>query len=83
MLRVRKEVYLEKEKEGTPAQQAMVFQGGSGFASEFNPKCINGVLPRPLQEEFLLEQEISDLQVNTGATTPVFVNEEERKSLLH
>ena len=26
------------------------------------------------------EQDIADLQFNTGATTPVFLNEEERKS---
>ena len=69
-----------KRRPGTSMQQAMAFKGGAGFASgEFNPGMAAGVLPPPLQEEFLLEQEISDLQVNTGATTPVFVNEEERK----
>ena len=33
-----------------------------------------------LDEDFLIAKEIEDLQVNTGATTPVFLNEEERKS---
>ena len=35
-----------------------------------------------LEADFLkdIEQDIADLQMNTGATTPVFLNEEERKS---
>jgi hypothetical protein len=35
-----------------------------------------------LEEDFLadIELDIADLQMNTGATTPVFLNEEERKS---
>ena len=35
-----------------------------------------------LEEDFIkdIERDIADLQMNTGATTPVFLNEEERKS---
>ena len=51
-----------------------------GARGKFNSKFSAGILPPPLQEEFLVQQEIEDLQFNTGATTPVFVNEEERKS---
>ena len=29
--------------------------------------------------DFIQKEDIDDLQVNTGATTPVFLNEEERK----
>lgn len=32
-----------------------------------------------LEDDFIIRKEIEDLQVNTGATTPVFVAEEERK----
>jgi hypothetical protein len=38
--------------------------GGAALASEF---------------DFIQKEDIADLQMNTGATTPVFLNEEERK----
>lgn len=65
----------------SPAQLANVMKFGAGAMNgTFNSKFSSGILPPPLQEEFLVQQEIEDLQFNTGATTPVFVNEEERKS---
>ena len=47
----------------------------AGSAEKFLPGGI-------LEPDFLadIEQDIADLQMNTGATTPVFLNEEERKS---
>jgi len=58
------------------------FAGGRGLAA-FNPASAAKFLPSGvLEEDFLkdIEQDIADLQMNTGATTPVFLNEEERKS---
>jgi hypothetical protein len=49
----------------------------------FNPSSAAKFLPSGvLEKDFLadIEQDIADLQMNTGATTPVFLNEEERKS---
>jgi len=54
-----------------------------GALGRFNPNVSAGILPDGLLEaDFLrdIEQDIADLQINTGATTPVFLNEEERKS---
>ena len=54
--------------------------GGLGaFSAEAAGKFLPGGL---LEPDFLadIERDIADLQVNTGATTPVFLNEEERKS---
>jgi len=57
----------------------------------FNPPEVGGRLMAPrfagrgarrisrLEDDFIIRKEIEDLQVNTGATTPVFVAEEERK----
>jgi hypothetical protein len=57
----------------------------------FNPPEVGGRLLAPrfagrgarrisrLEDDFIIRKEIEDLQVNTGATTPVFVAEEERK----
>jgi len=58
-----------------------VRRGGAGAAlGTFNAGAGRSVIPQPLlDEDFLIAKEIEDLQVNTGATTPVFVNEEERK----
>ena len=52
----------------------------SSFAkSVFQKGAVSKLIPE-LDEDFLIAKEIEDLQVNTGATTPVFLNEEERKS---
>tara|TARA_B100000029_G_scaffold516338_1_gene628828 strand:- start:2474 stop:3274 length:801 start_codon:yes stop_codon:yes gene_type:complete len=52
--------------------------GGAGAASMARGEVAAGL--GVLKElELDMEQEIADLQVNTGATTPVFLNEEERK----
>ena len=58
-----------------------VRRGGAGAAlGTFNAGAGRSVIPQPLlDEDFLIAKEIEDLQVNTGATTPIFVNEEERK----
>ena len=47
--------------------------------SLFDKGAVTKLIPE-LDEDFLIAKEIEDLQVNTGATTPVFLNEEERKS---
>ena len=62
-----------KRKGGLGKGQLGRFSAGS--AAKFLPGGI-------LEEDFLrdIEQDIADLQMNTGATTPVFLNEEERKS---
>jgi len=54
--------------------------GGLGaFSAEAAGKFLPGGI---LEPDFLadIEKNIADLQMNTGATTPVFLNEEERKS---
>jgi len=54
--------------------------GGLGaFSAEAAGKFLPGGI---LEPDFLadIERDIADLQMNTGATTPVFLNEEERKS---
>ena len=63
----KKRVLGKKKKQSSFAKS--VFQNGA--VSKFIPE---------LDEDFLIAKEIEDLQVNTGATTPVFLNEEERKS---
>jgi len=62
-----------------------------GPIPSFNPPEVGGRLMAPrfagrgarrisrLEDDFIIRKEIEDLQVNTGATTPVFVAEEERK----
>src|SRR5210317_1220775 len=62
-----------------------------GPIPSFNPPEVGGRLLAPrfagrgarrisrLEDDFIIRKEIEDLQVNTGATTPVFVAEEERK----
>ena len=62
-----------------------------GAIPSFNPPEVGGRLMAPrfagrgarrisrLEDDFIIRKEIEDLQVNTGATTPVFVAEEERK----
>ena len=55
---------------------------GRGLAA-FSAASMEKFLPSGvLEKDFLadIEQDIADLQMNTGATTPVFLNEEERKS---
>ena len=42
-----------------------------------NKKIISAPLEKEL--EFIQKEEIADLQTNVGATTPVFLDEEERK----
>lgn len=48
----------------------------------FSPGSAGKMLPPDIMDVIKedLDQDIADLQVNTGATTPVFLNEEERKS---
>ena len=56
---------------------------GRGQLGRFSAASAGKFLPGGiLEEDFLadIEQDIADLQFNTGATTPVFLNEEERKS---
>jgi len=57
--------------------RARAFKGGANV--KFNPMAAGKFMPE-MDDDFLIAKEIEDLQVNTGATTPVFLNEEERKS---
>ena len=57
--------------------------GGPGGMGRFSAASAGKFLPGGMLEpDFLsdIELDIADLQMNTGATTPVFLNEEERKS---
>ena len=56
---------------------------GRGQLGRFSAASAGKFLPSGiLESDFLsdIELDIADLQMNTGATTPVFLNEEERKS---
>ena len=55
------------------------YGGKDQETSLFDKGAVTKLIPE-LDEDFLIAKEIEDLQVNTGATTPVFLNEEERRS---
>ena len=67
----------KKKKKKVLGKKKKQFQFGA--QSVFAQGAAAKLVPE-LDEDFLIAKEIEDLQVNTGATTPVFLNEEERKS---
>jgi hypothetical protein len=77
-------VIVASKKKRSKRRRGILGRGrrGTGLAA-FNPSSAAKFLPSGvLEKDFLadIEQDIADLQMNTGATTPVFLNEEERKS---
>jgi len=62
-----------KKKKKRKKKRGMKGMGKLGAAQKFGAAAI-------MKEfDFIEKEDIADLQVNTGATTPVFLNEEERK----
>jgi len=77
-------VIVASKKKRSKRRRGILGRGrrGTGLAA-FNAASMGKFLPGGvLEKDFLadIEQDIADLQMNTGATTPVFLNEEERKS---
>ena len=62
-------VIVQKKKKSKPKFTLPLLKGGQQFAAA---KILDEL-------EFIQKEEIADLQTNVGATTPVFMNEEERK----
>ena len=83
-------IVASKKKRSTRKRRPMglLGRGASGLGEKrgmgrFSAASMGKFLPGGiLEEDFLkdIERDIADLQMNTGATTPVFLNEEERKS---
>jgi len=79
------------KKDLIPIGQRRIPRSGRRREEFPRPPEVNGRLLAPrfagrgarrisrLEDDFIIRKEIEDLQVNTGATTPVFVAEEERK----
>ncbi len=62
-------VIVQKKKKKKKFKSLPFLKGGQGFAAA---KILDEL-------EFIQKEEIADLQTNVGATTPVFLDEEERK----
>tara|TARA_B100000287_G_scaffold330252_1_gene314911 strand:- start:6974 stop:7741 length:768 start_codon:yes stop_codon:yes gene_type:complete len=62
-----------KKKKKRKKKRGMKGMGKLGAAQKF------GAAALMKEFDFIEKEDIADLQVNTGATTPVFLNEEERK----